>query len=918
MTVEPGTQLLHYRLIEKIGEGGMGVVWKAADTTLDREVAIKILPPDFQQDPDRPARFQREAKLLAQLNHPHIASIYGLHEAGEIRFIAMELVPGQDLAERLHRGALPLEEALDVAHQVAEALETAHEQGVIHRDLKPANVKLTDENRVKVLDFGLAKAFESEPGAVDARASLSPTLTSAGTRAGVLLGTAAYMSPEQARGQAVDKRADIWAFGALLYELLTGRQAFPGETISDSLAGVLKLEPDYALLPAETPESIRRLLHRSLEKRPKQRLRDIGEARIRVEEALGRAEPAPSISGASITSMPSIPAAAGEPAPAAAPAARGARLPWLLCGMALVVAAASFLWPRGSEPAPQPVVRVEMVMTENTLRGVPGSSVVISPDGKRMAYLDSSDQRIYVRLADQLEATPLSGTEGAWQPFFSPDGDWIGFFADRKLKKVSILGGAPLTLCDAADRRGASWGDDGTIVFAPDTRSGLYRVTETGGEPEPLTTLDPEQGEWSHRWPHMLPGGQAVLFVSHSQGASWDEASIELLDLRTMERKLLQEGGSYPAYVPTGHLVYVHDRTLFAVPFDAESLEVVGLPAPVLEEVYWSRTNGGAHYSVSAAGHLLYRVGRPASQEQTLSWIDREGNRTPAVTEPRGYGGFRLSPDGSRLLATLAEDAGDEDLWIYDFARETMSKLTFSEDEDRSGFWLPDGENVVFTSNRDSTVFNLYRKRADGTGDAERLSTSSQGSGSGDVSPDGQLLVFAQNNPSTGWDLRLLPLSGEGEVRDFLASPSTEGRPRVSPDGRWLCYISDESGGWELYVRPFPEGTGKWQISTSGAAGVGQWSPDGRQIYYRVGGKQELMVVDVSTEGSRFLPGKPRLLFEGALGGTPWGLNWDVHPDGRRFLVTDPRTDVDAVQDGHAMLVVNWFDELRQRAPLKS
>jgi serine/threonine-protein kinase len=912
MTPEPGKTLLHYRLAEKIGEGGMGVVWKARDTTLDRDVAIKILPPEFQQDPDRPARFQREAKLLAQLNHPHIASIYGLHEAEGIRFISMELVPGEDLSQRLKRGPLPLDAALEIAHQIAEALETAHEQGVIHRDLKPANIKLGAENQVKVLDFGLAKAFESDASSPDARASLSPTLTSAGTRAGMLLGTAAYMSPEQARGHAVDKRADIWAFGAVLYELLTGKQAFHGETISDSLAAVLKLEADLSLLPADTPEAVRRLLGRCLEKRPKQRLRDIGEARIRVEEALGRSEPAASIAGAALDA---IPAAVDASATAAAPPGRSSLLPWILCAVAIVAAVAAFLLPRGPAPSPQPVMRVEMVMSEDSLSSVPGMTAVLSPDGTRMAYVAGDDDRIHVRMADQLEGTPLSGTGGAWQPFFSPDGEWIGFFAEGKLKKVSVFGGAPLTLCGVEDRRGGTWGPDGTIVFAPDTTSGLYRVPDTGGEPEELTVPDKEKRERSHRWPHFLPGGNAVLFTAQEQGTSFDEARIEVLDLRTMERKVLQPGGSYAAYVPTGHLVYVHEGTLFAAPFDASSLELEGSPGPVLEEVFSDPRNGGAHYQVSAAGHLLYRTGGPASRSLTLSWIDREGIRTAALAEPKDYSGLSLSPDGTRLLTGLIGESTNSDLWIHDFGRDTLSRLTFHDQRDFLGVWTPDGQRIVFSSLRDADVPNLHWKRADGTGEVERLTESENAQYVSEVTPDGKFLLYSEEFPETGFDIVLLPLAGERQPSVFLRTPFVEVRARVSPDGRWVVYSSNESGAYEIYVRPFPDGQGKWQISTGGSNGPPAWSPDGSELFYR--NNDDLMVVDVSTEGSRFVAGKPRLLVERGLGGVRPRRNWDVHPDGRRFIVIDRDDEDTASDEGRVTLVVNWFDELRRRAPGK-
>jgi serine/threonine-protein kinase len=582
MSIAPGTTLLHYRIVEKLGEGGMGIVWRATDTNLDREVAIKVLPEALAADVQRLQRFEREAKLLASLNHANIAAVYGLHEQDGMRFIAMELVPGEDLSVILGRGAVPIESAIEIAQQVADALEVAHEQGVVHRDLKPANVLITPEGKAKVLDFGLAKAFESDPASSNTSPAMSPTLTSAGTVAGMILGTAAYMAPEQARGHVVDKRADIWAFGCVLYEMLTGKMAFPGETISDTLAAVLKLEPDWDALPEETSAAARRLLTRCLEKDARKRLRDIGEARIRIERSL---------SGEAVELPPDLMAPPGE----AAVLPKPSKLPWLVATGALVLALAGWVFPGLlHEDEPLPVMRFKINLAEE-LNVTSGSSIVLSPDGTRLAYVVGKPPRIHLRMIGEFEGNPLNGTENAEQPFFSPDGQWIGFFSGTDMKKVSIFGGATMKLADVQSHRGGTWSEDGTIVYTPSVTSGLMRVSEAGGEPEVLTDPTQEDGIRSHRWPHLLPGRGAVLFTVQPADASFDEARIEVLDLTTMQRSVvIQGGGAFARYANSGHVTYIREGTLFAVPFDLDTLSATGSPVPVVEQVSYDPRNGGA------------------------------------------------------------------------------------------------------------------------------------------------------------------------------------------------------------------------------------------------------------------------------------------------------------------------------------
>ncbi|HEV8375883.1 MAG TPA: protein kinase, partial [Candidatus Polarisedimenticolia bacterium] len=683
MSQAKGGTLSHYRLVEKIGEGGMGVVWKATDTTLDREVAIKILPEIFSEDAERLARFEREAKLIASLNHPNIATIHGLHEADGVHFLAMELVEGEDLAKRIQRGAMPVEEALPAARQIAEALEAAHEHGIIHRDLKPANILLTPEGKVKVLDFGLAKAFE--PEAPSGSPSMSPTMTSMGTRVGMILGTAAYMSPEQARGRPVDRRADIWAFGCVLYEMLAGKPAFGGETISDTLAAVLRAEPDWQALPPGTGGSLTKLLLRCLTKDPKQRLRDIGEARIALEET---------------------PAAAGEVTDTVPVAVvRRVMLPWALAALLAVALAATWAFRRSTAvPSDLPgVMRLKVELSKGgALPGNVGlgAAAILSPDGRTLAFIagEERSRKLYVHRLDRAETMALSGTDGARGPFFSPDGHWIGFFSSRGLMKVGTEGGAPVRIADlkSDQGRGGCWDENDLIVFASGFDTALSKARSTGGKSEPLTQLAAASDERSHRWPSPLPGGKAVLFMTQRTGQDYDDADIEAAEIATGRRKLLLHGGSYPRYAPGGRLLFVRQNVLFAAPFDAERLEVTGPAKPVLEGVLASTGDqesgdGSAQYSLSAAGTLVYRESeiQDRSQATEFVWVDRAGKETPAFQEPMRVLGFRISPDGTRVAMEARTERGFG-TWIRDLRRSSTAPLGSDGDGSFSPVWSPD------------------------------------------------------------------------------------------------------------------------------------------------------------------------------------------------------------------------------------
>jgi len=894
-----GTTLSHFTITDKLGEGGMGEVYRAQDTTLGREVALKVLPEAFARDAERMARFQREAQVLASLNHQHIASIHGLEEDGGKKFLVLELVDGETLEERIGRGRIPLQEALPLAMQIAKALEAAHVKGIIHRDLKPANVKLTPEGEVKVLDFGLAKALTGDPGSSDSQPDLaeSPTLTAAMTAVGVLLGTAAYMSPEQARGKAADRRADIWAFGVVLLEMLTGHKTFPGDTATDVLGGIVHKEPDWEDLPRETPAPIRTLLERCMRKDPSRRLHDIADARIVLEDYLE--DPTAAVE-ASVTRQPR-------------PAWRAA-LPWFVTGLAVIAAAALGISLRGGKPAPP--LRLEVEVAREDLYIPLGAAAVLSPGGHQIVYVsgDETFAELHLRALDQLNSTKLTAgasTNTPYNPFFSPDGQWVGFVSATEMKKIPVSGGTPITLCRVNRSRGATWLEDDTIVFAPNPSSALMRISGSGGAPEPLTTLDETQGELTHRWPQALPGGKAVLFTSYNQTlGNFDDATVEAVMLDSGERKIIHRGGYYARYSPSGHLLYVNDGTIFAVPFDPKRLEVKGSPVPVIQGLATSSSEGGAQYSFSNDGTLAYISGEGALPEYPILWVDRDGRTSSLWQVPGTYGQPRLSPDGGRLALSVLRDE-ELDIWVYDLKRGVATRLTFDEGYDGDQVWSPDGEYIVFSSDRDGGS-NLYRKRADGSGETERLTESTTSLWASSWSSDGKLLTGMALDKS--FDIWVMPTTDGAEPETFLASPFSEEFPMFSPDGRWIAYVSNESGRGEVYVRSYPPGGGKWQVS-DGGGGQPLWSGDGRELFYRT--DDGVMVADIEVSGDTFRAGKPQTLVTGTFRGGASGLgmggygfpDYDVTRDGRRFVMFPQ--EIEQIRLGQVTLVTRWFDELK-------
>ena len=897
MALEVGSRLGHYDVTALIGEGGMGQVYQATDTKLNRQVALKILPEAFATDPDRLARFQREAQVLASLNHPNIAAIHGLEDSEGTKALVLELVEGPTLADRIKQGPIAIDEALPIAKQIAEALEAAHEAGVIHRDLKPANIKVKDDGTVKVLDFGLAKALDPSP---DADPSQSPTLTAAATQMGVIMGTAAYMSPEQAAGQTADRRSDIWSFGVVLFEMLTGQRLFTGETVSHVLASVLKTEPNWEMLPATTSEPLRRVLRRSLAKERKRRLSDVTDALLDLDEATR--------------------------APARVVASEG-RAGWrqalpLATAVSLVVgvlvAAAVWSLTRPDAPQPQSLVRFPITPPGPDVLSVVflGPSVAVSHDGETVVYAAARNgvRQLYRRSLDQLDAVPISGTEGAQLPFVSPDGEWVGFELDGTLRKVALAGGPPATLYDGSDvvPTDATWGTNDQIVFGSRGSNHLMQVAATGGVAEPVTTLG--EGERDHRQPQLLPGGTTLLFSVEGVG----DTSIAVKSLTTGERRNLL-AGSTPRYTMSGHIVFALENALWAVPFDVERLVLTGDPVPVMEGVAIGPT-GFAQFTAARNGSLVYvTTGGISPDAVYLVWVDREGNEELVAAEPGPYRGLAISRDGERVVAQVS-NPDNTDLVIYDLARDTPTRFTFDPALDTFPVWTPDGERVVFGSDRDGAL-NLYWKAADGTGQVERLMTSEDTQVPSAMSPDDPTVLFIiAVRPETGRDVGLLSLDGERTIEWLLESDADESYPAVSPDGRWMAYVSTESGQSEVYVRPFPNvSAGRWQVSRDGGTSP-LWGPDSRELFFQTGdapGVAVTMMVAVNDTEPTFVPGIPRPLFEGpyGLGRAPLPRPYDVSPDGQRFLIIRSGSGIPGTDRPEIIVVQNWFEELTRLVP---
>jgi serine/threonine-protein kinase len=888
MSLNIGTRFGSLEITALLGRGGMGEVYRAHDTRLRRDVAVKILPDEFCREQDRVIRFRREAEILAALNHPNIAAIYNLEEAGGMSYLVLELVEGQTLSERLKRGGIPIEESLNIARSICEALAAAHEQGIVHRDLKPDNIKIRPDGVVKVLDFGLAKIGTSSAaiGSED-----SPTLMSEQpTRPHVIVGTAGYMAPEQAVGATVDKRADIWAFGVVLYEMLTAKRLFQGHTVSETLAMVQSKEVDLNAAPVRVQPLLRHCLARD----PKRRLRDVADAMLLLDTA---------------------PQTVGFKS----------RRPWAIVAAFIllsVLLGGLYYWraSRSTQELLRTVVRLDIDLGKDlAMDSVAGPEAVLSPDGSRVAFVSAgsdSKSHLSTRRLDQPKAAELANTEGAYGPFFSPDGQWLGFFAQGKLKKIPVEGGEPITLADAPSGRGASWGDDGNIVAALDTRAGLSLVSSTGGAVTPATEFDRERGEATHRWPQVLPGAKAVLFPASTVTNDFDAADIAVASLENHRTKIvLPHAGTNARFLASGHLVYFSKGTLYAVPFDLDRLEVRGVPVPVLDGISFDPLRGFAQFDISRNGLILSRKGR-GTLLRTIRWVDGAGKTTPLRTQPANYQFPRISPDGNRLAVAVVE-GGKSDIWVYDLQRDLSIRLTNGPGAKEFPIWTPDGRYVIFELESGATV-GMYSVLADGASKPQRLIDSKYVQSPGAFMRDGTQLVFGELTSGMGADIRVLPVdyrSGQfkvGKPEVFLSTPSTNPYPNFSPDGRWIAYSSTESGVYEVYVRAFPDRGSKWQVSNSGGM-MPVWSLNSHEILYRTE-DQHLMVADYTVKGDSFISARPRTWSASPLANLGLTANFDLAPDGKHVAALLPAGDEEQPEaPNHVTLMLNFFDELRRR-----
>jgi serine/threonine protein kinase/Tol biopolymer transport system component len=879
VTLTPGTRLGPYEILAKLGEGGMGEVYRATDTNLKRQVAIKVLPESVVGDAERLARFQREAEVLAALNHPNIAAIYGLERSGGTSALVMELVEGPTLADRIASGAsaghakMPLDEALPIARQIAEALGAAHEQGIVHRDLKPANVKVRDDGTVKVLDFGLAKALDTDRASAPADASMSPTITSpAMTQAGIILGTAAYMSPEQARGRRVDKRADIWAFGCVLYEMLAGTRPFQGDDLTETLASVVKDQPDLSRVPS----TVRRLLAKCLEKDPARRLRDLGDAWDLLDDP------------------------ARLPAPAAPPAPVRARWP-LALGVGVAAAAVAFgaAWTVFSRTSPTPsdVQRFKLDLPAST-----GDlhSLAMSPDGRylAMALSVNGTRRLWLRPIGSFEAHPIPASDGAMFPFWSPDSRDVAFFAQGKLKRAAVAGGPPVIVCDASDGRGGSWNQDDVIVFAPNGFPAIQRVPASGGSPVDVTKP-------GSRFPVFLPDGRHFVYL-YTGGESPSDQGIRLASLDGKEDvRLLPDSSSVS--VANGHVVFIRGGTLMAQPIDAQTGRLAGDATPIADDVSFGGVRSYGLMTMSSAGVLVYASGQGVRTTTQLTWLDREGRRLGTVGDQGAIQDPSLSPDG-RAVAFFRLEASVPGLWLRALDRGVEQRFT-TDAPGLDPIWSPRGDQIAFQSRGD-----LFEKSTDGSGTAQVLVKDGTSKTASDWSRDGRYLVFLWQSPATLIDVWVLPRESSGQKPfPFLQSPANEHHARLSPDGRWIAYASDESGRDEVYVRPFPSGDGRWQMSSDGGTEP-RWRGDGKELFF-IAADRKMMAAAVSADTTGpspvFRPGAATPLFDTQT--RPVNLfSWayDVSSDGARFLLAAP---VGASAAAPALnVVVNWEAELKR------
>jgi serine/threonine-protein kinase len=895
-----GKRISHYEVVERIGAGGMGEVYRARDTRLGREVAIKILPLHFARDDELRRRFEREARAISSLSHAHICAIYDVGHQDGINYLVLEYVEGETLTSRLARGPMPVDQALRYAIEIADALDHAHRRAIVHRDLKPGNIIL-NKSGAKLLDFGLAK-FQ-QPGARGrVVASSAPTESAQLTGKGTIVGTLQYMAPEQLEGKEADARTDIFALGSVIYEMTTGQRAFEGQNQASLIAAILTVEPrPMSELQPVAPAALERVVKACLAKDPDERWQTAHDLMLELKW----------IAGGSSQSQ--------EAAAVTTKRTKRERLWWVaaLFVTALFVGVTAWLLARAPASTARPLARFALELPANLRLAKDERPVIaLSPDGTSLVYLLTSgaSTQLYVRRLDQLEAAPIPGTEGASGPFFSPDGEWVGYYAGGRLKKVSLLGGAPHVICNVPPvMHGASWGPDDTIFYSPAHSWGIFRVSAAGGQPQVVTTPDGSKGERGHYWPQVLPGGKHILFTIGTRD-SYDDARIVTQSLETGERKVLVDGGTCGRYLPSGHLVYARAGALLAVPFDLSSLEVEGVAVPVVEGVKVDSRSGAANFSFSNLGSLLYVSGKSDADMRELVWVDRRGQARPFTDAKDEFRHPTLSPDGLRLAISI-EGVG-QNIWLYDMARGTLTKLTYEMDWRPA--WTPDGSRIAYTSNRVAMPPGIVWRSTDGSGEVEVLVASENPVFTGSWSPDGKVLAYTDGfgeevlpKRATGNDIWLLRLEGERKPEPFLRTQFDEFGPEFSPDGRWIAYVSNESGRNEVYLASFPRPGGKRQISTGGGTSP-RWARNGKELFYRNGNRMMAVAISLQPE---FKASTPQVLFEGEYeeaGRPDTPHNYDVTPDGRQFVMLRPYVEPSA--PSQLIMALEWFDDLSRRA----
>jgi serine/threonine protein kinase/Tol biopolymer transport system component len=910
MTIAAGTKLGRYEIRSKIGEGGMGEVYRARDEKLNRDVAIKVLPAALSENADRLNRFEQEAQAAGALNHPNILAVYDVGVHDRAPYVVSELLEGETLCQRMAGAALPQRKAIDYALQIARGLAAAHEKGIVHRDIKPENIFITDDGRVKILDFGLVKLIDSADGT---QSQTEVPTRKVNTDAGIIMGTMGYMSPEQLKGQAIDHRTDIFSFGAILYEMLSGKRAFRGDSMAETMSAILREDPpDLSDTNKTISPALERVVRHCLEKNPAERFHSARDLAFAVE----------AISGTATTSGQTMSATLSPMADQIREKRSNVSRFWLASTVVLaltLLALAAFVILRrsSSKPETSPVARYDVLPLNKTgLNLIRTPAVALSPDGSTLAFLANSEgvNHLYLRRRDDPEVKMIAGTEGAFDAAFSPDGQWIAFIADFTLKKIPLNGPA-VSLTKVGDARGLAWIGNDTLVCTPGATEGVVQISANGGAPRAITTVDQKKNERTHRWPQALPGGKAVLFTvgSLDKPDDYDSANIEAVILATGERRLILQGASMARYVPTGHLIFGREGVLYAVGFDVDRLTVHGNPVAVLTGVAGDKTTGAVHFSVADDGTLAYVPGSATSATRSLVWVEKSGNQTP-VNIPEGqFNDPRISPDGSRV-ALLQGSSGSGDVWIYEFARATFTRLTFTT-TNATPVWSADSRNIYYVSIKqvgaedESTIF---RKPADGSHEAEAILSLNGRQYLKGILPDGETALLDSELQTSMGSINRIMLKPGAQPNPVVNGPFNQYAAAISPDGRWLAYHSNESGRPEIYVRDLAETGGRWQISTAGGDEP-HWSPDGRELYYRNSGF--LLAVPIETRPA-FQAGTPKNLFNEVVDfRSNSGETYDVDPRGGRFLMIRPPKE--GTSSAQVRIVLNWFSELRRVVPAK-